>query len=257
MISSTKDYDIACLSEASCVDFSGIDFSDGNVEIRLKDMGYKGHFSALAAEEFVSKWEIAAHQPETETGFSATLFKEKSTGDYYYATRGTSQLWVDLVKTDIMDIASDGLAVNQILDMYNDWKRINTRKGAVYKAARFTLMEDESNQFSEMLNSSEFTATQIDEFTQSLLARDNVVIDTDSDSCSIYMIDPDVDSDRLFTDPKDQRKYGAGIIIGHNQGGNAATSFSRLLGSEAVGIWTTVSRVDGDCRERFAEVLDE
>ncbi|MDR3089556.1 MAG: hypothetical protein LBU39_07040 [Desulfobulbaceae bacterium] len=41
-------------------------------------------------------------------------------GSYVYAIRGTEQIVTDLLATDGFDIAIDGLAINQIVDTYND-----------------------------------------------------------------------------------------------------------------------------------------
>lgn len=67
---STKVYEQAVLSEAADADFSNITnlqtFTKALTNIR---------FSETQATEFVSKWRVIDHQPNTPTGFSATLFE--------------------------------------------------------------------------------------------------------------------------------------------------------------------------------------
>ena len=55
-------------------------------------------------------------------GFSSTLFQNRQTGKQVYALRGTQGLLTDLVLTDLGDIVMDGLAIHQVVDMYNDWQ---------------------------------------------------------------------------------------------------------------------------------------
>lgn len=98
-----KYYDFAALAEASYVLLDQpINFSDDEIEDALQPAaGYKGNFSATQAEDFVDHWEVVSHQGNTENGFSATLFKNKETGKYVYACRGTepSQLIEDILTT--------------------------------------------------------------------------------------------------------------------------------------------------------------
>ncbi|MFC2415925.1 calcium-binding protein [Neisseria elongata] len=58
-----------------------------------------------------------------KTGFSATLFQDKDTKEYIFAIKGTLSLY-DLVAMDGGDIALDGLAHHQIVNMYNFWQSI-------------------------------------------------------------------------------------------------------------------------------------
>ncbi len=119
----TKFSDMASLSEASYVLFDELNrnFSDKAVEDALKDSDLEGRFSATQAEEFVKHWQVVDHQGNTLSGFSATLFKNKDTGKFVYACRGTEGVVsLDLWSADAGDIVADGLALKQIVDMYND-----------------------------------------------------------------------------------------------------------------------------------------
>ena len=139
MSNTTQYYDLASLAEASYVLFDKIpnsNYSSENLLSALQDNAREGHFSATQAADFIEKWEVVSHQKNTESGFFATLFKNKKTGEFFYANRGTEQFIDDLVITDGGDIVYDGLAIQQIVDMYNDWQRINAAPNNVYKAAR-------------------------------------------------------------------------------------------------------------------------
>ena len=48
-----------------------------------------GEFGVLQAKHFFEKYELLLHQPNTETGFSATLFQNKATKEFIFAIRGT------------------------------------------------------------------------------------------------------------------------------------------------------------------------
>jgi len=76
-------YDYALLSEASYADLQN-KLTPDDVKSALQRIGNsdsepddpdKG-FSQTQAEEFIQKWEIVNHQPDTESGFSATLLRK-------------------------------------------------------------------------------------------------------------------------------------------------------------------------------------
>ena len=107
----TKAYDMAALSEASYVLFDKLyDFNDDKALIAAlqNKNDFNGGFSATQAELFVATWQVVAHQGNTDSGFSATLFKNKRTGEYVYAARGTepSYPFNDITSADIGDLGS-------------------------------------------------------------------------------------------------------------------------------------------------------
>ena len=55
------------------------------VETALKASG----LSETQAESFSKNWEVISHQPDTDSRFSATLFKNRKTGEYVFSNRGT------------------------------------------------------------------------------------------------------------------------------------------------------------------------
>ena len=129
-MSAVKFYGMATLSEASYVLFDKLDgfFSDDSVKRVLLEENneeFNGEFSATQTADFVSKWSVTAHTPNTNTGYSSTVFKSKSDNGYVLAFRGTEPDSLADLRTD-GGIAGDGLAIWQIVDMYNDIQRMRT-----------------------------------------------------------------------------------------------------------------------------------
>jgi hypothetical protein len=94
-------------------------------------------FSESQAADFVTHWQVVSQQPDTASGFSATVFErldanQQPTGQYSLAIRGTINF--DDFSTDASLIASSGVAISQMLDMYNYWQSLTT--AGVYKAAK-------------------------------------------------------------------------------------------------------------------------
>nr|WP_320113867.1 hypothetical protein [uncultured Desulfuromonas sp.] len=238
-----KYYDFAALAEASYVLFDqAIDFSDVAIKAALQPKaGFNGNFSATQAADFVDHWEVVSHQGSTENGFSATLFKNKETGEYVYACRGTepSQLIEDLIITDIADIVTDGLAIKQIVDMYNNWQQLNASQGQVYQVASLDLLAEET----ALLLLARAAGAGSD-YEQYLRSRSDIVIDDPTGQ--VYTINTDNWSNQIY-DSGDSRIYGLGevtsgdsiTVVGHSLGGHLATAFTRLFpetGVEAITI---------------------
>jgi hypothetical protein len=128
------------LAEASYSLFSGPDFVYGNQNI-LKDRLlaanrdlYGGNFSDAQADEFIKHWKVINYQGNTSSGFAATLFESldpEHPGQLTLAFRGTDQLL-----TDISDIVLDGLALDQIVDMFNYVQQLKATQGSRYQVAR-------------------------------------------------------------------------------------------------------------------------
>ncbi|HEB96696.1 MAG TPA: hypothetical protein ENI96_09745 [Sedimenticola thiotaurini] len=117
--------DSALLSEASYIDLEGIidkeEFKDVLSETK-KDL------CRSQATYLVNNWRIAHHQPDTGTGFSATLFQSTTDPSHYtLAIRGTSS-WRDLGE-DVYGIILLGYARTQIYDLYNYFTRLITPAG--------------------------------------------------------------------------------------------------------------------------------
>jgi hypothetical protein len=250
---STQYYDLASLGEASYVLFDMLDKSDFSnsekIKAALKNEDLGGAFSDTQATDFVSKYDVLAHQgvPDglinslTDSGFSATLFKGKGEGNdnkFYYVIRGTEPGWRDLFKTDVGDIIVDGLAIHQIVDMYNDWQRIKGPKDGIYKGAKLVPLVAETAALA--LARANLVPGTVSSYELSLQERNDVLIDMPSGI--VYTIRTDVDSDQIYSG---DRAKGLGIpitgpvtVVGHSMGGHLADAFSRLFSSECTDIFT-------------------
>ncbi len=95
-------------------------------------------FSEAQAADFVAHWKVVDHVPDLGSGFSATIFEhlDKSgngTGQFNLAIRGSRQP-VDFA-ADVALIADQGIAVAQLVDLYNFWQRAQAPAGSRYTAA--------------------------------------------------------------------------------------------------------------------------
>ena len=92
-----------------------------------------GDFSPLQAKRFFEKYDLLKHCPNTESGFSATLFQNKETKEYTLAIRGTelklSQAWQDIITTD-----GSLLLSSTPLEQYNDMLRFYNQCKTKYPA---------------------------------------------------------------------------------------------------------------------------
>lgn len=124
-------FDMTLLAEASYVRMNQLEqnFTDEDVKKILKNKDAGGNFTQEQADYFIAHWQVVenGHQPNTDTGYSATLFQSIDDPSHLvYATRGTEfgvqtedylVVGVDLGGADGGDIVRDGIALNQTLDM--------------------------------------------------------------------------------------------------------------------------------------------
>jgi Ca2+-binding RTX toxin-like protein len=92
----------------------------------------------IQAQRFSTNYSVVTQFNDTNTGFSATVFKDAS-GNLTLAFRGTEQITEDLLFTDSL-IYLYGAGYDQIIAMYNWWQRVSTPSGtagAQYKMATF------------------------------------------------------------------------------------------------------------------------
>ena len=83
-----------------------------------------GDFSPLQAKRFFEKYDLLKHCPNTESGFSATLFQNKETKEYTLAIRGTEPSDTGDLKTDArmaLGYIPQG-QYNDMLSFYNQCK---------------------------------------------------------------------------------------------------------------------------------------
>ncbi|QTS88791.1 hypothetical protein JLK41_11785 [Ectopseudomonas khazarica] len=236
-------FDRAQLAEASYTlfEYLGGDFSDEDVADILQEPERGGSFSQTQAEEFINTWRVISHTKNTSNGFSATLFQSKETGKYIYATRGTEpgNAWSDIVETDIADIVLDGLAINQIVDMYNDWQYLNAEAAASYQVAQLSLLLGET---AALAAARLTTPIGTSDYELALRARSDIIIDMPTGM--VYTIEF-VESQEYYDD---HRALGSGVlhgqqveldVTGHSLGGHLAAAFTRLFpetGAEATTI---------------------
>ena len=126
--------------------FGNLITSDDGVKATLIATGFSKDPNNLTqstqATAFVADWGVVDQYtaPDggafgTGTGFSATLFQNKTTGQYTFAIRGTEPGIPDAA-ADLGDIVTDGIAMDQVVDMYNYWHRLQAWKGQPYLAAK-------------------------------------------------------------------------------------------------------------------------
>lgn len=144
MITSNRMFVQSQLAEAAYADLwdSGTGTFITNSEAvkqRLINMQPDGtyDFSTSQASDFVTHWEVVHHLPNTDSGFSGTVFRRRDddpvsglkASDLVFALRGTEQLGLDLFQADFNELVKNGLAFRQIIDMYNYWQRLITPAG--------------------------------------------------------------------------------------------------------------------------------
>jgi len=78
-----EGFDKALLSEASYADLSNLTNEQLYIDALIAE-----DFSQAQATAFVQTWRVVDHQPNTFTGFSATLFENIATGEKTLAPFG-------------------------------------------------------------------------------------------------------------------------------------------------------------------------
>jgi Ca2+-binding RTX toxin-like protein len=232
---------LASLAEASYVDFSLLPrpFAVDGVRAALQDSDRGGEFTASQATQLVADWSLVEHTPNTSSGYSSSLFRSKEQPNrYVLALRGSEpgDAWSDFIATDVGDIALDGLAIRQIVDLYNDWKRLSAPQGAAYLAARMERLDAPTAAYQIERSTGVVGAT-----TLWLRSQRDVVVDDPAGT--IYRVRIE-DSSKVFG-ATDARAHGVGavpasaelFVTGHSLGGHLAAAFSRLFpatGAEAL-----------------------
>ncbi|NOT20816.1 MAG: hypothetical protein HOP24_11220, partial [Sideroxydans sp.] len=187
-------------------------------------------FSATQAADFAARYQVISHTPNTSNGFSATLFLDTTTNQYTYALRGTEgALSFDLWVADA-GITVSGLAMDQIVDMYNDWQRV-THLG-VYQAVVLETQWAETAAYTLALAGKFVGAYNMSasDYLQTIHNRTDLLID--GGQIRKLSFKP---STEAFTD---SRQFGQGVtlggnlnVAGHSLGGHLAAAFTRLFPS--------------------------
>ena len=96
--------------------------SDEDVKAALRDASNSMSFSEAQATAFVAEWEVIDHVPDTSGGFSATIFRNRPAGRLHPRDSRLDRSLTDFA-ADAALIVLDGLAAQQMVDLYNYWQR--------------------------------------------------------------------------------------------------------------------------------------
>jgi len=215
--------------------------------------------SESQASAFVQHWEVIDQYDNFQlggnsqldglvgTGLSATVFKSRDTGEYSLAIRGSQDMADFIADTHL--ITTDGVAVTQLVDLYNYWQYLtHTGEYTVAKlnsqvaASTFltTLYSGSGGNIpSELLNY--FTGVSIpttyDAARDFFVNRGFIV-----EAGKVYTLGSDF-STNLYLD---KHRWGIGTlagqsvnVAGHSLGGHLTMAFSRLfpdITTEAYGV---------------------
>ncbi|MEW5967529.1 MAG: calcium-binding protein [Pseudomonadota bacterium] len=239
MINAKQFFELAQLAEASYASFdSPLSLKDA---VTNTNPDYnKMSFSIAQADELILHWSVVpgAHQPNTASGFSSTLFKSLDAGGgYVLAIRGTEPQALinstDLLIADIADIVADGVVIDQTVDLYNEWKRITST--SAYTAAKLITLTDETAAYA-LAKAGQFVPIfnmAADAYLVYLRGRTDIIIDEPSGRVRTIQFES---STTLFSDA---RQTGLGLaadiiakgitVTGHSLGGHLADVFDRLF----------------------------
>ena len=194
----------------------------------------KNNFSETQAAAFVAQWRVVDQYTAPSglfgltdgTGFSATLFQNTTTGQYTFSLRGT-QVGIADLSADIGDIVDDGIALDQIVDMYNYWQSL-THSGSYEAVQLNTLMTETA-----ALQAAYLASPAAGMAYEDTLRAEGLIVDYPTRTVRSVQC---IDSTEL-SDPR--LRYGSGIlantaavdVAGHSLGGHLAMAFSRLFPS--------------------------
>ena len=180
-----------------------------------------------------------------ESGFSATLFKSKDANTaqpYVLAIRGTDGNQ-DLIVTDGSDIMVDGLAIDQIVDLWNYWKSLITPKGQTFVGSQLVTLKDETVALT-LANAGQYIhgfEMAADVYLSWLYSRDDIIIDNGPLGEYVRTIEPVIPApnDPFFSGVLDIPLSPDDLltVTGHSLGGHLSAALTRLVpGIEAVTI---------------------
>ena len=150
--SMTKKRDYSWMSQASYLDFVNLQAGDSNElkkKLELSPINSTKIFADEQINSFVdgnTGYQFLSHQANTDSGFSATVFKSNADGSYTFAVRGTEppasgnygQSFIDLAAADGLGVVLEGKAFDQLREAYRYYKQITTAAGA---AVQYTTLE--------------------------------------------------------------------------------------------------------------------
>lgn len=110
-------------------------------ELLTEGNKHSSRMTTAQAAQFAQEWEVVSHQPNTATGFSATLFRCKvsdaargmTAGQFVVSFRSTEFIEDaarDNLATNQLEISEGGWAFGQIADMQDWWASVQSQVGA-------------------------------------------------------------------------------------------------------------------------------
>lgn len=192
---------------------------------------------------------------DKESGFSATLFQAKgnteNTNEYVLAIRGTAGF--KDVSADLGDIVGDGLAYEQIVDLYNFYQQLITPANQSYQAAVIVINSDISERYKKIeaelfkaINDTNNGTGNIDDVIKAQNAKNAIMQEIKdgkyfiegNDIKKIHFIESNIlyQGEKL-SDGMEQRSFGLGklsatdklVITGHSLGGHLSAAFVRIF----------------------------
>ena len=235
----------AQLAEAAYANLAGMNISTTAQAIKdaLTDPDLGGGFSTAQASAFVTHWRVVDQYTASGlfgitdgSGFSATVFESiDNPGQYSIAMRGTAGA-TDLM-ADAGDVLTDGLALDQIVDMYNYWQSLNHNLG--YTAYKLETQLAETVQLTTLwaqvaIPGASIYAKGAYDAYRAELQNAGLIVDMGPLGPSVRKLIPG-DSVVLLTGTP--LAVGSGKLIGvstvdasgHSLGGHLAMAFSRLF----------------------------
>ena len=258
----------AILAEAAYAELSNVIFTDRDNVITALEQAYddKDGISKIPkklAEYIVNNYQIIAHYKDRsgrsnnisdvadsvnpESGFSATLFQSTNNKEEYVLSIRGTQGWKDLIATDGGDIVRDGIAYEQVIDMYNFYHQMIAKSDESYQIAISVKDEILSQKYANSLKALSEVKKDADNGIGNPESIPRIMADIASIEDGLkgkgYFLDGTSVKKINFVDSKeyygenDERALGLGvltgkeklIISGHSLGGHLAASFSRLF----------------------------
>ena len=240
MSSTSKIYQLAQLAEAAYASFlnnaGALLVNEDDIQVALIASGFSSNQSAPSQSAqvlaFVTQWRVVDQYTAPlavgvlRAGFSGTLLQNKQSNEYVLAIRGTNDVLADLFGTDLGDIVADGIAIDQVVDMYNYWQSL-THSGT-YQAKRLVTLvaETAALKAAYVMSGPAGLAYEVQ-----LRARPDVVIDYPSRTVrAVQTIDSTQLNDPRLHFGKGALTLGSNVdVSGHSLGGHLAMAFSRLF----------------------------